>query len=149
MKARLFALAVSSVLLISPAIRAGDTTATPPPGSPPPHRDGPPRGMLFLIPPQMIEKLNLTDDQKAKIKSIEEGFAKSQQEYFTTHKDEIEAARKAMDAAMSGLQEQRKAAMEAIKSLLTQEQMNMMPHGGPRGEGHGLNTPAVKPPPAE
>ena len=148
MKARLFALAVGSLLLISPVLRAGDTTATPPPGSPPPHKDGSPRGMFSLLPPQMIEKLNLTDDQKTKLKAIEEGFAKTQQEYYTTHKDAIEAAKKAMEAAMSGIQEQRKAAMEAVKSLLAQEQMEMLPHG-PKGEGRGPKHDAVKPPPAE
>jgi len=145
MKARVFALAVGSLLLISPVLRAGDPTQTPPPNQP--HKDGPPRGMFALLPPQMIEKLNLTDDQKAKLKAIEEGFAKTQQEYYTTHKDAIEAAKKAMEAAMSGIQEQRKAAMEAVKSLLTQEQMEMM--HGPKGEGRGPKRDAVKPPPAE
>lgn len=100
-----------------------------------------------LLPPPVIEKLNLSEDQKAKLKSIEEGFTKAQQEYFTFHKEQIEAAKKAMDAAMAGLQEQRKAAMEQVKSLLTPEQVEML--HGPKGESRGPKHDAVKPPPPE
>jgi len=148
MKAKLFAVVLgSSLLLGSSVLRAGDTNTTSQPTPPPPHRDGPPRGMGSILPPQMVEKLNLTEDQKAKLKPIEESFAKAQQEYIAAHKDEIDAARKAMETAMVGLQEQRKAAMEQVKSLLTPEQMALIQ--SKRGEGrepakeHG----AVKPPP--
>ena len=146
MKANLYAVAAISVLLISPVLRAGDTN--PAPASPQPNREMP-RGGFSMIPPQLVEKLNLTDDQKAKLKSIEENFSKAQQEYYATHKDEIAAARKAMETAMAGIQEQRKAAMEEIKALLTKEQLDSLQpkrgDGPPAKEQHN----AVRPPPAE
>ena len=94
----------------------------------------------------MLEKLNLTDEQKTKLKSIEESFGKAQHEYYLAHNDEIEAARKALEKAMSGLQEQRQAAMEQIKALLTPEQKALIQNA--RGEGHGpaKEHNAVKPP---
>ena len=148
MNAKLFALVLGCAgLLAGPALRAGETTATSPTGTPPAHRDGPPpRNMAFLLPPPMLEKLNLTDEQKTKLKSIEESFGKAQHEYYLAHNDEIEAARKALEKAMSGLQEQRQAAMEQIKALLTPEQKALIQNA--RGEGHGpaKEHNAVKPP---
>jgi len=86
-----------------------------------------------LIPPGMAEKfatiVDLTDEQKEKIKAIEANFAKTYQEYQVAHQEEIQAARQAMETArqamnkaMASLQEQRQAAMEQIKALLTEEQ---------------------------
>jgi len=142
MKAKLFAFAVSSLLLLTPTLRAGDTNTIPPAAKP--HGDAP-RVSFFLIPPQIFEKLNLTEDQKTKLKSIDETFGKTQQEYIAAHKDEIDAARKAMETAMAGLQEQRKAAMEQVKSLLTQEQVDMIQ--SKKGTVRGAERGAVKPPP--
>ena len=149
MKAKLFAVALGSLLLVSPTLRAGETNCPPAPSQPQIRKEGPPRGQFMVIPPQMIEKLNLTEDQKAKLKSIEEAFNKAQQEYFTTHKDEIDAARQAMTKAMSGLQEQRQAAMEQLKALLTPEQMEMLhrPFGGSFGGELRVKPEGVKPPP--
>lgn len=154
MKAKLFALVIgSSLVLITPALHAGDTNATP---QAQPRKEGQ-RGGFALLPPPLIEKLNLTDEQKTKLKAIEESFGKAQQEYLAAHKDEIDAARKAMETAMAGLQDQRKSAMEQLKALLTPEQAEQI-HGG-KGEGRGTergaergteHTPersAVKPPP--
>jgi Spy/CpxP family protein refolding chaperone len=124
MKSNLIMFAIgSSLMLATTALRAGDTTQTPVA----PHREGPrewSKGSLPLVPPLLAEKLNLTEDQKTKIKTIEESFTKTQQEYMAAHKEEIEAARKAMEKAMAPLHEQRKAAMEQVKSLLTEEQRN-------------------------
>ena len=63
------ALAVGSLLVWSPALRAGDTntpSSTPPAGAPPAGR--PPGGGFE----RMAEQLNLTADQKPKVQSIED-----------------------------------------------------------------------------
>jgi Spy/CpxP family protein refolding chaperone len=63
------ALAAGSLLMCSPALRAGDTNAppsTPPAGAPPAGR--PPGGGFE----RMAEQLNLTADQKPKVQSIED-----------------------------------------------------------------------------
>ena len=63
------ALAVGSLLVWSPALRAGDTNtppSTPPAGTPPAGR--PPGGGFE----RMAEQLNLTADQKTKVQSIED-----------------------------------------------------------------------------
>ena len=63
------ALAVGSLLVWSPALRAGDTNlppSTPPAGAPPAGR--PPGGGFE----RMAEQLNLTADQKTKVQSIED-----------------------------------------------------------------------------
>jgi Spy/CpxP family protein refolding chaperone len=63
------ALAVGSLLVWSPALRAGDTNtppSTPPAGAPPAGR--PPGGGFE----RMAEQLNLTADQKPKVQSIED-----------------------------------------------------------------------------
>jgi len=62
------ALAAGSLLVWSPALRAGDTNlppSTPPAGAPPAGR--PPGGGFE----RMAEQLNLTADQKTKVQSIE------------------------------------------------------------------------------
>ena len=119
----------SSVLLTTSPLRAEGTDATSQPSRPRTEmsRDA------HLIPPekaqQFAETTELTDDQKGKIKAIDENFAKTYQEYQAAHQEEIQAARQAMETArqamnkaMAGLQEQRQAAMEQIKALLTEEQ---------------------------
>lgn len=143
MKSTIITLVIGSALVLATAsLRAEGTNSTPPPSQLQPSTSA---HAFHLIPPMMVEKLKLTDDQKEKLKSIEESFAKTYQEYKTTHKDEIEAAqksidkamaelqeqRKGMEKAMAGLQEQRKAAQEQFRSLLTDEQMKYLP--SPKG----------------
>ena len=63
------ALAVSSLLVWSPALRAADTNTPPsaPPAGAPPADRGPRAGFE-----RMAEQLNLTADQKPKVQSIED-----------------------------------------------------------------------------
>ncbi len=153
MKSKLVVLAIGgSLLLASPALRAADTTNPPP--SRPMHK-----AMEHPLLMGVYDKLNLTDDQKAKIKTIEESFLQTRREYLAAHKAEIDTAREAvkdartsgdetkkaearqkMQQALSGLQPQRKAAMDQILSLLTDEQKKTLEetrkefresHGGP------------------
>ena len=70
----LAALAVGSLLTLSPALRADDATnippSAPPAGGPPPGDRGP--GMRGRGPnlEMIAQRLNLTDDQKPKVKAI-------------------------------------------------------------------------------
>ncbi len=141
------ALAVGSLLALSPALRADDSTntppSTPPAGAPPAGQ--PPRGGFERI----AEQLNLTADQKPKVQSI------------------LDAQRQKMldlrnDTSLS--QEDRRAKMKAIredtatqmKAVLTPEQFqkwqDMRNHRNgppPGGENAGsTNAPAGTPPPA-
>ncbi len=166
MRNRLILVAIgSSMLLASPPLRAEDTSST---NAPPArqHKAGPRGAMVeHLIPPRLEEKLNLTEDQKPKIKAIEESYTKTAQEYRTAHKAEFDAARAAREEAtksndpakrkeagekfrqaMAGLQPQRQAAVDQIKSLLTDEQKKTWEETVQELRGkHG----GAKPPPAK
>ena len=143
MQTKLFVLAIGcSLLLVSPTLRAGDRDPSTAPQAQP--RKEAPRGPASLIPPQILEKLNLTEDQKAKLKSIEENFNKTQQEFYAAHGDEINAARQAMDKAMAGLREAENTAKEQIKALLTPEQIDAVTPS--RGGARELKQNAAKPP---
>ena len=131
----------SSLLLTAPALRAEHTNS--PAGPPSKHqREG-------LLPPNVVEKLNLTDEQKAKLKAITEKFEKNRDEYVAAHRSEMDAARTAMqdagnDAekkkeareqmgkAMSGLQTERKAAIDELRALLTDEQKKILEESKPK-----------------
>lgn len=149
MKTKLIALAIgSSLLLASPVLRAEDTgTTTPPAGGGRHHKEGGPKGD-HLLPPRLEEKLNLTEDQKTKIKAIEESFDKTRKEYYEAHKTDIEAAKTSGDESKKkevkgGLIKQRKDAVDQIRSLLSDEQKktwdeakeNFKEHHG-KGKGH-------------
>lgn len=141
MKRTLMLIAIGSSLVLSgPVVRADDAAnAATPSREGKRHLKGPPRE--HLLPPAVVEKLNLTEEQKAKVKEIETAFLKTAQEYRAAHKTEIEAARTAMKEAhdskdkakqqaareqmrtvMQGMQPQRQAAIEQIKSNLNDEQ---------------------------
>lgn len=166
MKNKLVLIAIGgSLLLAAPALRAEDAK-TPPPHRE--HKEGPKAAPgEHLLPQNIVEKLNLTEDQKTKIKGIEESFAKTRKEYMDAHKAETDSARTAMkeakesgdkakmaaarqqmQQAMAGLDSQRKSAIDQVKSLLTDEQKkvledakkNMMEHHGPKKEA----APAAK-----
>lgn len=139
MKTKLIIAAISSALLLGIAgVQAGPGTGDGP------RRHGP-HGDGGLIPQRLLDKLNLTDDQKTQIKSVVESFQKTRQQYVDGHKAELDAAKAALKEAresgddakkqaareqlrsvMSGLHEQRKAAIEQIKSLLTDEQKQIL-----------------------
>ena len=88
----------------------------------------------------MLEKLNLTEEQKAKIKPIREKAAEEGRAFFKEHAAEMKAAREAgdqekMKTLMTPMMEKRKATMEEIRSILTDEQKQklgeiMAAHGG-------------------
>lgn len=143
------ALAVGSLLAWSPALRAGDSTNTPPstpPAGAPPAGQRPPgmRGGPTLE--QLTQQLNLTDDQKTKVKPILEARDKK-------------IADLRADTSLS--QEDRWAKMQAIrqdtstqlKAILTTEQFEkyqqMTQRRRPGGPPPGGNPPpAGTPPPA-
>src|SRR5437016_1415676 len=96
MKSKLLLIAVgSSLVFASPALRAEDAGGAPPPGHPA-HKG--PMGE-HLLPSTLVEKLNLTEDQKTKIKGIEESFTKTRDEYRASHKSQIDAAQESMKTA--------------------------------------------------
>jgi Spy/CpxP family protein refolding chaperone len=144
MKKQLILFTIGSSLMLAPlALRAEDTEGPKPGG--PPHREMK-HGPKFerLIPPGLEEKLKLTEDQKTKIKAIEDSFKKTREEYMAAHKAEFEAGHEAMKAAREsndegkrkeagqklrglreGMAEHRKVALDQVKSLLTDEQKKL------------------------
>lgn len=91
----------------------------------------------------LLGKLNLTDDQKAKVKEIREKYRPEFQEFEKAHKAEIEAAKEAKDFAkmkeiMQPIAGKREAMMKEIRGVLTDEQKAEMKKafGGGKG-GHG------------
>src|SRR5690348_1942743 len=75
-------LALGGLLTLSPALRADDATNTPPAGGPPPGDRGPGmrgRGPNFDM---IAQRLNLTDDQKPKVKEILDGQRQQMRDLF-------------------------------------------------------------------
>jgi Spy/CpxP family protein refolding chaperone len=102
-------------------------------------------GEQLLLPAGLKEKLNLTDEQKAELKPIEDDFANTSRQYQTanqpridaaleanrqarTSKDtaQIQAARTQLQDVWAGLQRYRDAAVNQIKPLLTPEQLTIL-----------------------
>jgi Spy/CpxP family protein refolding chaperone len=103
---RLLPLFALSALMAAPLLRADDTPPTPPPA----HKEG--RGDRLK---ELAERLNLTDDQKAKIKPIlqdEMKALKALREDDTLDKD----------AKREKMMEIRKAHAAQILAILTPEQ---------------------------
>ena len=99
-------------------------------------------GEHALLSPGLKEKLQLTNTQRAELRPIEDGFAKTSQEYQAANQPRIdaaeeasraaraaknpariEAARKQLQQVWAGLQRDRDAAVKQIKPLLTPEQI--------------------------
>ena len=99
-------------------------------------------GEHALLSPGLKEKLQLTNTQRAELRPIEDGFAKTSQEYQAANQPRIdaaeeasraaraaknpariEAARKQLQQVWAGLQRDRDAAVKQIKPLLTPEQL--------------------------
>ena len=102
-------------------------------------------GERCLLPPGLMEKLQLTAEQRTELKPIEKDFAKTSQEYQAANqpridaahesnrqarlsKDtaQIQAARSQLQQVWAGLQPYRVAAVEKIKPLLLPEQVTVL-----------------------
>jgi len=154
------ALAVGSLLALGPALRADDSTntppAAPPAGSPPPgDRHGP--GMRGPNFDRLAEYLNLTDEQKPKVKAILDGqrdqMRDAWQDQSLSPKDH-----------MTKMKAIREDTMAKLKTVLTVDQFKKFqdmrpmtggprhgppggpPPGGPPPEQGGTNAPAGPPP---
>jgi Spy/CpxP family protein refolding chaperone len=142
-------LAVGSLLVWSPALRAGDTNtppSTPPAGAPP---AGQPPGGGFE---RMAEQLNLTADQKPKVQSIED-----------TRRQKMLDLRNDTSLSPEDKQAKRKIVVEEtaqqMKAVLTPEQFDKWqktspmgprrnrPNGPPQGgeKAGSTNAPAAPP----
>ena len=123
-------------------------------------------GERALLPPGLKEKMQLTDAQRADLKTFEDDFAKTSQEYQTANQsridaaqelnrqarvaksaDQIMAARKQLQNVWAGLQPDRAAAVKQIRPLLTPDQVVIL--DDPRNqwrENHGseANDPSSK-----
>jgi len=144
------ALAVGSLLTLSPVLRADDATnapsVAPPAGGPPPG--GPPgpgmrgRGPDFNM---LADKLNLTDDQKPKVKAILD----DQREQMRAVWQDQDLSREDRRAKMRSIHE---ATDAKLKAILTDDQyqqlQEMRPRmGGPRNGPPGGPPPDAPPPP--
>jgi Spy/CpxP family protein refolding chaperone len=142
------ALAVGSLLTLSPALRADDATNTPPSappaGGPPP---GGPHGPGMRGRPdfnRIAEQLNLTDDQKPKVKAIFD----DQQEQMRGLWQDQDMSREDRMAKMKSIREDTDT---KLKAVLTAEQFQklqeMRPRmGGPRNGPPGGPPPGAPPP---
>jgi periplasmic protein CpxP/Spy len=151
------ALAVGSLLTLSPALRADDATNTPPSappaGGPPPGDRGPGmrgRGPNFDM---IAQRLNLTDDQKPKVKEILDGQRQQMRDLWQQGQD---MSREDRMAKMKSIRENTDAKLKAVLTSVQFEQWQKMesrmrgprnrpPGGSPPGEG-GTKTPAPPPP---
>jgi Spy/CpxP family protein refolding chaperone len=150
------ALAVGGLLVLSSALRAGDATnippATPPAGGPPPGDREPGmrgRGPNFDM---VAKRLNLTDDQKPKVKAI----LGDQQEKMRDLWQDQDLSREDRMAKVNSIREETNT---KLKAVLTAEQFqkfqemrprrggprNGPPGGPPPGDG-GTNVPTAPPP---
>ena len=133
----------SSLLLTAPAVRAQNDFSTNVP--PPQYHQRPFVGEELLLPPGLKQKLNLTYQQGAELKPIEEDFANTSEQYRVANqprinaaleadrqaresKDtaQIQAARKQLQDVWTGLQPYRTAAVNQIKPLLTPGQLTIL-----------------------
>ena len=147
------ALAVGSLLMLSPALRADDATNTPPAAPPAGGPPGP--GMRGRGPnlEMIAQRLNLTDDQKPKVKEILDGRQKQMRDLFQNNQD---MSREDRMAKMKSIREDTDAKMKAVLTADQFEQWQKMesrmrgprnrpPGGATPGEG-GTNAPAGAPP---
>ena len=129
------ALAAGSLLVWSPALRAGDTNlppSTPPAGAPPAGR--PPGGGFE----RMAEQLNLTADQKTKVQSI-----------MDTQRQKMLDLRNDASLSPEDKQAKRKIVAEEMsqqmKAVLTPEQFDKWEKTSPMGMGPRRSRPSSPP----
>jgi len=145
------ALAAGSLLMLSPALRADDATNTPP-SAPPAGDHGPGmrgRGPNFDM---IAQRLNLTDDQKPKVKEI----LGSQREQMRDLWQNQDMSRDDRMAKMKSIREDADAKLKAVLTADQFEQWQKMesrmrgprnrPPGGPPPGESGTNAPAGAPP---
>ena len=89
-----------------------------------------------------LEKLNLSEDQKAKIKDIMGKAGAERQEFMKAHADELKAAKESGDqekmrSVFAPMREKMKATMEEIKAVLTDEQKQKLMEAMPARGEHG------------
>ena len=137
-------LALGGLLTLNPAAFAQDTTNTPPPaGGPPPG--GPPgpgmrgRGPNFDM---IAQRLNLTDDQKPKVKAIFD----EQRQKMRDLRDNQDLSR---DDRMAQMQSIRKDADDKLKAVLTTDQFKQWQEMESRMRGPRNGPPPGGPPPGE
>ena len=90
-----------------------------------------------------LDKLSLTDDQKAKIKVVTDKLKADNEAYMKEHGADLKAAREAgdkekMKTLMGPMMEKRKASMDEIKAVLTDEQKTKLAELMP---AHGAHHP--------
>lgn len=140
------ALALGSLLTLSLAAFAQDNTNTPPPaGSPPPGPGTRGRGPNFDM---IAQRLNLTDDQKPKVKAIFD----EQRQKMRDLRNNQDLSR---DDRMAQMQTIRKDTDAKLKAVLTEDQFKQWQemeskmrgprNGPPPGQG-SPNAPAGAPP---
>jgi protein CpxP len=157
------ALAVGGLLALSPALRADDATNTPPStpsaGGPPPGPGMRGRGPNFDM---IAQRLNLTDDQKPKVKAILD----DQREQMRDLRQNQDLSREDRMAKMKSIREDTDAKLKAVLTADQFEKWQAMrprmggprngppggpppdapPPGGPPPDEGGTNAPAAPPP---
>ena len=131
------ALAAGSLLVWSPALRAADTNtppSTPPAGQRPPGMRGPTLD-------QIAQQLDLTDDQKAKVKPILEARDQKMRDLRGDTSLSPEDRRTKMQAI-------REETTAQLKAVLTPEQFDKWQKTAQRGRRPGGPPPGGNPPPA-
>ena len=159
------ALAAGSLLMLSPALRADDGTnappAGPPAGGPTPGMHGP--GMRGPGPnfDMLAQRLNLTDDQKPKVRAILENQRQQMRDLWQNQDLSREDRMAKMRAIREDTDAKLKAVLTADQFKELQEMRPMMggpqhgppggpppgapPQGGPPPSA-GTNAPAAPPP---
>ena len=123
----------------------------------PRHGPGPGPMLEHLLPPRVVDELNLTTDQKSKLADLESAFKKDAEAWRKAHVHNPEESRKAREAddkdSLKKLADDRRQLMDTRKNYvdkfrasLTDEQKKKLDdhlsemrerHGkGPRGEKH-------------
>jgi Spy/CpxP family protein refolding chaperone len=85
----------------------------------------PPPGMEHLLPPPLVEKLNLTAAQKAELEKLDKAFVAAREKHRAEHQDEMQELRQKMKAARQAgdkaradqLAEQMRALREPLMTL--------------------------------
>ena len=128
-------------------------------------RPPPPGGMRGGMPPHILERLNLTDDQKTQVKALHEAAEASSKSYFDAVKSADDKIKTMMDGGTFSEEQARQILTkksqaltelelihlktdQAVKNILTAEQKTQLetlkkqaPPEGIRGEKHGMPPP--------
>jgi len=170
MKTKLALLAVGALLLAAPALRAQTTNTNSIPltqtvGYQTALENDRSLGERALLPPGLKEKMRLTDDQRAELKTIEDEFAVTSLQYQMANEPRISAAleaerqaraindpgqiqvaREQLQQVWAGLQSDRDTAIIHVRPLLTPDQIIIL--DDPKNKwheshGHEANDPSA------